>query len=303
MSLANVNITDTFDVWRTRTNQLIAVYDETNLLSRASYNATNVYVSTTANLTANLIIANSQIMSQFYNNANTIINSNASNILLSNTQVLTTLYNNANTVVPQAVLANSEVISNIYTNANTIIAANASNILLSNTQVLTTLYNNANTVLPSAVISNTQIITSIYDNANTVISSNAANIIYSNTIILTNFYNNANSLVDSYLANNNVTVVIENTNAAYNQANSANRAAAAAFDMANSTPGGAYYVGNNGRTGNEANGKNDIFRVNNNYIKANLYFSDGENGSATGPLTVNTGYLVQINTGARVVII
>ena len=55
--------------------------------------------------------------------------------------------------------------------------------------------------------------------------------------------------------------------------------------------------------GDAANGKNDIFRVNNNFISANLYFSDGENGSATGPLTVNTGYLVQINTGARVVII
>jgi hypothetical protein len=98
--------------------------------------------------------------------------------------------------------------------------------------------------------------------------------------------------------------------AAFDKANSANyfaylvqQNAAAAFAKANSVSGGAYYVGNNGRVGDEANGRNDIFRVNNNFISANLYFSDGENGSATGPLTVNTGYLVQINTGARVVII
>lgn len=121
----------------------------------------------------------------------------------------------------------------------------------------------------------------------------------------------------AYLVNANTVAAFDKANtggsvsfAAFDKANSANyfaylvqQNAAAAFAKANSVSGGAYYVGNNGRVGDEANGRNDIFRVNNNFISANLYFSDGENGSATGPLTVNTGYLVQINTGARVVII
>lgn len=273
MALANVALTDTFDIWRTRTNQLIGVYDETNLLSRASFNATNSFVSSTANLTANLITSNATIMATIYNNANTVVASNAGNILFSNAQFVTAVYDNANTVIPAAVLSNTTVMNNFY------------------------------------------------NNANTVISSNAANIIYSNTIILTNFYNNANSLVDGYLANNNVTSVLLSVNTinaiaiaafdtansgvsaapAFDKANAANITASAAFDKAN-TAGGGYYKGNNGDKGLEAN-KNDIFRVNNNYINSNIYFSSGENGSATGPLTVNTGFILQVNTDARVVIL
>ena len=121
----------------------------------------------------------------------------------------------------------------------------------------------------------------------------------------------------AYLVNANTVAAFDKANtggtvsfAAFDKANAANYLASlasanasAAFDKANTASGGSYYIGNNGRIGDEANGRNDIFRINNNYIRANLYFSDGENGSATGPLTVNTGYLIQINTGARVVII
>jgi len=83
--------------------------------------------------------------------------------------------------------------------------------------------------------------------------------------------------------------------------NAANTIGGAAFDKAN-TAGGGYYKGNNGDKGLESN-KNDLFRVNNNYVSQNLFFSAGENASATGPLTVNTGIIITINTGARVVIV
>lgn len=41
MPIANVTLNNTFDEWRTTTNQLIAVYDETNALSLLAYNTSN----------------------------------------------------------------------------------------------------------------------------------------------------------------------------------------------------------------------------------------------------------------------
>ena len=166
MTLANVALTDTFDIWRTRTNQLIGVYDETNILSRSAYNATNSFVSSTANLTANLITSNTIIMSTIYNNANTVVLANASNILFSNAAFVTTIYNNANTVVPQAVLSNTTVMNNIYNSANTIIASNAANIIYSNTIILTNFYNNANSLVDGYLANNN--VTSILVSVNTV---------------------------------------------------------------------------------------------------------------------------------------
>lgn len=108
-------------------------------------------------------------------------------------------------------------------------------------------------------------------------------------------YDKANSAnYFAYLVNINAT-------AAFAQANAASLAASASYDKAN-VAGGGFYKGNNGDKGLASN-KNDIFRVNNNYIGQNLYFSSNENASATGPLTVNTGIVLTINSGARVVIL
>lgn len=189
MALANVNITDTFDVWRVRTNQIIVALDQGQAITTAAFDATNASVTGTASAFSK---ANSANYFAYLVNANTIAAFNA---------------------------------------ANTALAGGGAN--------------------------------AAFDRANVAI----ANVNYVNTY-----------------------------------AQYANTVAQAAFDKANTSSGGSYFIGNNGRTG-QVSGKNDIFRVNNNYISANLYFSDGENGSATGPLTVNTGYLVQINTGARVVIV
>jgi len=289
MTLANVALTDTFDIWRTRTNQLIGVYSETNTLSRAAFNATNSFVSTTANITANLITSNAIIMNTIYNNANTVVASNAGNILFSNATFVTAVYNNANTVVPQQVLANTIVMNNIYRNANTIISSNAGNILFSNAAFVTAVYNNANTVIPQQVLSNTTVMNNFYNNANTVISSNAANIIYSNTIIITNFYNNANTLVDSYLANNNVTSVLV-------IANTANATAIAAFGKANSF-NNVYttIAGSNTAVGAGANAFATAAAAG-----ANAFMISVQNGSntavGTGANTVGSAAFIQANS-------
>ena len=65
---------------------------------------------------------------------------------------------------------------------------------------------------------------------------------------------------------------------------------------------GGYYYGDNGAVG-DANNKVNIFRVNATTLNANVTFANGENGSATGPLTISNGYYLTIESGARVAIV
>lgn len=65
--------------------------------------------------------------------------------------------------------------------------------------------------------------------------------------------------------------------------------------------GGAYYSGNNGDTG-EATGLGDIFRVHSNTLTQNVTIYSGNNALAAGPITVDSGKVVTIQTGARMVI-
>ena len=90
--------------------------------------------------------------------------------------------------------------------------------------------------------------------------------------------------------------------AAFGQANSATTIASAAFDQANTGGGGgAYFSGNNGDTG-EATGLGDIFRVHSNTLTQNVTIYSGNNALAAGPVTVDSGKAITIQTGARMVI-
>lgn len=158
---------------------------------------------------------------------------------------------------------------------------------------------NANTVAAfsyanSSYINLSTVITAAFDKANTgdttgssaFDKANAANVLaYSSGLTGAAAFDAANTI----------------GGAAFNAANAANIVGGAAFDKAN-TAGGGYYRGNNGDKGLTSN-KNDLFRINNDYVSQNLYFSAGENACATGPLTVNTGFVIQVNAGARVVIV
>jgi hypothetical protein len=180
MALSNVALTDTFDVWRTRTNQLIGAVDQSLSFANSAYIAANLVVST---------------VSLAYDKANS---------------------------------------------AN-IVAAKA--------------FDKANTGGSISFLA--------YDKAN------------------------AEPLAQTV----------------YSYANTINAISVAAFGRANNAEGGGYFKGNNGPRGNNNYGRSDIFRVNVNYINQNIYFDEGENASATGPLSVNVGNILQINTDARVVII
>lgn len=71
---------------------------------------------------------------------------------------------------------------------------------------------------------------------------------------------------------------------------------------ANVTGGAGYYKGNQGAAGSASNA-NNIFRINSNTISNNITISSGENAITTGPITVNTGFTLTIDTGGRAVII
>jgi hypothetical protein len=89
--------------------------------------------------------------------------------------------------------------------------------------------------------------------------------------------------------------------AAFDKANAANVIASAAFEAANNA-GGGYYKGNQGTVG-DANNAGDIFRVNHSFMNANVTITETERASATGPLTISSGYVLNITGNGRVVII
>lgn len=65
---------------------------------------------------------------------------------------------------------------------------------------------------------------------------------------------------------------------------------------------GGFYKGNFGTVGAEEN-KGNIFHINGNTVSNNITISDGENASAVGPITIETGSTLTIEAGARVIII
>lgn len=70
---------------------------------------------------------------------------------------------------------------------------------------------------------------------------------------------------------------------------------------ATAASGGGYFQGNDGSTGAENYG--DIFRSHSNTLSANVTILSGNNSLAAGPVTVQAGQTIIIQTGARVVIV
>ena len=203
MTIANVALSDTFDVWRTRTNQLIVQGDQ---------------------LSTGLVIA--------YNQANTAQNT-ANNKVASVTGTAGQIYSSGGNT-PSLNLISTAVVANTYGGANQI-------------PVITV---DAYGRLTSA--------------ANVTVQG-----------------------MDYAYVNTSVSYSYNTSNLAYNQANIA---------------GGGFYRGNNGDKG-DANNKNNLFRINYNFLNANIGFDDGENAMTVGPISINISNYLIINTGARVVIV
>lgn len=66
--------------------------------------------------------------------------------------------------------------------------------------------------------------------------------------------------------------------------------------------GGGYYKGNDGAVGAAGNA-NNLFRINSNTMSNNITVAAGENALTVGPLTIQTGYTLTVETGGRAVII
>ena len=64
-----------------------------------------------------------------------------------------------------------------------------------------------------------------------------------------------------------------------------------------------YVKGGAAAIGTLAAGGSNLFRVNGNTLNYNTTFVAGENGSATGPITVAPGITLTVETGARVAIL
>jgi hypothetical protein len=211
--------------------------------------------------------------------------------------------------------------------ANTAVGTGANNYLLAtlagaNSAVGTGANSYANTIGTSG---NTYLLATL-SGANTAVGTGA------NTISIAAFdkANTANLyafLVDSntiaaFTQANNVAGAVTTANtiaiAAFAKANAANIAAGAAYDYGNTNAiianaafakantgssggGGGYYKGNSGDV--NPGGVGDIFRVHSQNLSANVYISSGNNSLAAGPITIATGYILQINTGARVAIV
>ena len=66
--------------------------------------------------------------------------------------------------------------------------------------------------------------------------------------------------------------------------------------------GGGYYKGSAGTKGTAGN-KDNIFRLNSNTLTANVTIEAGENAQAAGPITIDTGVTLEIETNGRVSIV
>lgn len=117
-----------------------------------------------------------------------------------------------------------------------------------------------------------------------------------------------NSTVNAYV--NSTAFYIANSTVNYNYTlpTSAQKSATNYFLNANGSwtvvaaDGGSYFKGNLGTSGDVAN-KGNLYRINANTQTANVTIEAGENTMVAGPLLVDTGYNLTVETGGRVVVV
>tara|TARA_B100000085_G_scaffold279035_1_gene301703 strand:+ start:100 stop:504 length:405 start_codon:yes stop_codon:yes gene_type:complete len=67
--------------------------------------------------------------------------------------------------------------------------------------------------------------------------------------------------------------------------------------------GSGYYIGKDGSVVGNANGRDNLFRVNTNTTTGNVTIAANNNASTTGPLTIGNGFTITITSGGRLAII
>lgn len=226
--LANVALTDTFDTWRTRTNQLIVQSEENHVLAASAFDTCNNAFLNSATLAGQLLYSNAVVRVILLNNSNTVtagIATNTANQIFTTPNVQNIIGQTANSVAANA-LSNINVLG-----------------VVSATPPTTPLlgqfwYDTASTytkIWDGSSWDNVMPVGSIFDTVNSVYSyANSFGGIIANTSAKTN--------TAFYIAN----LSYEQSNTAYTTAVSAfNQAAAkgviasAAFDTANGAYGAA----------------------------------------------------------------
>ena len=67
--------------------------------------------------------------------------------------------------------------------------------------------------------------------------------------------------------------------------------------------GAGYYIANDGSVTGNANGRDNLFRVNSNATTGNVTIAANNNASVTGPLTIGNGTTITITSTGRLAII
>ena len=67
--------------------------------------------------------------------------------------------------------------------------------------------------------------------------------------------------------------------------------------------GAGYYIGKDGTVAGNANGRDNLFRVNTNATTGNVTIAANNNASVTGPLTIGNGTTLTITSTGRLAII
>ena len=225
MSIANVTLTDTFDEWRVKTNQLIAQYDETNTLAIASFEYANVSIDIAANVGANIVVSNAVFVSTISDRANSFI-----------LPTVNTIYDIANTANFRSANAESNATIAFYKSANAEVNATfaLSNSLLA---VLTSANaeSNATIALYKSANAESNATIAFYKSANAEsniitftanVSDQVANILANDPVYQNSINTAAASVLESILANTDFGASFNQSNIAYLQAN-------ASFEQAN----------------------------------------------------------------------
>lgn len=165
--------------------------------------------------------------------------------------------------------------------------------------------NTANIKIGNASVNatiNSSSFTGAANNTSFVGSVSAANVV-SNAQLVANLANYASTL--SPVFTSNVNINSDGTAALYVGNSTVNAWVTSTGFYVNGSAlatGTSYTKGNQGAIGSPSSA-NNIFRINANTISNNITFDAKDNASATGPLTIATGYTVTVSTGARVSII
>jgi hypothetical protein len=271
MAISIVTLADSFLTWLNKTNEVIAVVNkatEGQLNSTGTLtltNASGVGGGITLNVHSGLIKGDGGLLSNV-GAPGSIVNAKLANNfvrLISNSATLTISGG-------QNANLGATVYFNVGTLSNSIFDASSSNIASANS------VNTSHSILLAADAAINGRLTSSYDAGNTT------------QALAVQAYSKAN-------------IALSNAQNAHATANGANVTAIAAFNKAN-TAGGGYFKGNQGTVGAAVNA-NDIFRVHVKFVGSNVFIEGSENAMGAGPLTVNTGRFIQVNSGGRLVIV